>query len=266
VCYNFVKWIAVARTGERSNKTKCPTSIQHVTKATCDNNIIWLTAFPYEGNWETKGSWVYFERDVGSTDRHVDISSELTGFYNLLNCDYTVMSSFSLWVKRQGCEADHSISSTSEVKIDGDILHSPITSSRCDALLNRQLDNFTFSHLPCAICHLLWQNAPKHNNGLSIRLLYSAYVKTSQGNVRSEVFMTLAIKNSVFWDMAPCRSCMNRRFGGTYRPHLHGWEILEEEPAWGGGCYLEDGGNTFPRNVGSHKIYTASHHRRRRSS
>jgi hypothetical protein len=28
-------------------------------------------------------------------------------------------------------------------------------------------------------------------------------------------------KNVVFWDVAPCRSCVNRRFGGTYRLHLH---------------------------------------------
>jgi hypothetical protein len=24
------------------------------------------------------------------------------------------------------------------------------------------------------------------------------------------------MKNAVFWDVAPCRSCVNRRFGGTY--------------------------------------------------
>jgi hypothetical protein len=23
------------------------------------------------------------------------------------------------------------------------------------------------------------------------------------------------VKNAVFWDVAPCRSCVNRRFGGT---------------------------------------------------
>jgi hypothetical protein len=27
-------------------------------------------------------------------------------------------------------------------------------------------------------------------------------------------------KKAVFWDMAPCRHCVNRRFGGTYRLHL----------------------------------------------
>jgi hypothetical protein len=28
------------------------------------------------------------------------------------------------------------------------------------------------------------------------------------------------MKNTVFWDMAPCRYFVNRRFGGTYRLHL----------------------------------------------
>jgi hypothetical protein len=32
-------------------------------------------------------------------------------------------------------------------------------------------------------------------------------------------------KNSVFWDIAPCRSCVNRRFGGTYRLHLQSRRI-----------------------------------------
>jgi hypothetical protein len=30
------------------------------------------------------------------------------------------------------------------------------------------------------------------------------------------------MKNAVFWDVGPCSSCVNRRFGGKYRPHLHG--------------------------------------------
>jgi hypothetical protein len=30
------------------------------------------------------------------------------------------------------------------------------------------------------------------------------------------------MKNSVFWDVAPCRYFVNRRFGGTYRLHLQG--------------------------------------------
>jgi hypothetical protein len=35
------------------------------------------------------------------------------------------------------------------------------------------------------------------------------------------------MKNFVFWDVALCRSCVNRRFGGTYRLHLQGRKIRE---------------------------------------
>jgi hypothetical protein len=38
---------------------------------------------------------------------------------------------------------------------------------------------------------------------------------------------TLFLKNVVFWDVALCRSCVNRRFGGTYRLHLQGRKIRE---------------------------------------
>jgi hypothetical protein len=34
-------------------------------------------------------------------------------------------------------------------------------------------------------------------------------------NVRSEVFTAVTMKNDVFWDVMPCDSCKNRRFGGT---------------------------------------------------
>jgi hypothetical protein len=37
------------------------------------------------------------------------------------------------------------------------------------------------------------------------------------------------MKNAVLWDVAPYRSCVNRRFGGTYRLHLQGRKILEHE-------------------------------------
>jgi hypothetical protein len=49
--------------------------------------------------------------------------------------------------------------------------------------------------------------------------------------VRFEVFTAVTMKNSVFWEVAPCRSCVNRRF-----------------------------------NDGTHKIYTAPHPRRRHTS
>jgi hypothetical protein len=34
-------------------------------------------------------------------------------------------------------------------------------------------------------------------------------------------------RNAVFWDVAPCRSCVNRQFGGTYRLHHQGRKIRE---------------------------------------
>jgi hypothetical protein len=35
-------------------------------------------------------------------------------------------------------------------------------------------------------------------------------------------------KNAVFWDVAPFRSYVNRRFGGTYRLHLQDRIIGEQ--------------------------------------
>jgi hypothetical protein len=39
--------------------------------------------------------------------------------------------------------------------------------------------------------------------------------------------MAVTMKNVVFWDVAPCTSCVNRRLGGTYRLHLQGRKIRE---------------------------------------
>jgi hypothetical protein len=35
------------------------------------------------------------------------------------------------------------------------------------------------------------------------------------------------MKNAVFGDVAPCRYCVKRCFGGTYRLHLQGRRIIE---------------------------------------
>jgi hypothetical protein len=40
--------------------------------------------------------------------------------------------------------------------------------------------------------------------------------------VRFEVFTAVTMKKAVFWDVAPCRYGVNRRFGGTYPFHLQG--------------------------------------------
>jgi hypothetical protein len=33
------------------------------------------------------------------------------------------------------------------------------------------------------------------------------------------------LEECVFWDVAPCSICVNRRFGGMYRHHLQGRKI-----------------------------------------
>jgi hypothetical protein len=76
--------------------------------------------------------------------------------------------------------------------------------------------------------------------------------------VGSEVFTAVTMKNATFWDLAPYRSCVNQRFGGTYILHLQGRKILVR-----GFLYPEEGSATLLRNVGAHKIYTAPHPRRR---
>jgi hypothetical protein len=65
-------------------------------------------------------------------------------------------------------------------------------------------------------------------------------------NIRFEVFTAVTMKNVVFWAVAAA-TCSR-------------WFLAR------GFFYLEDGGVTFLRNVGSHKIYTAPHPRRRHSS
>jgi hypothetical protein len=80
----------------------------------------------------------------------------------------------------------------------------------------------------------------------------------------------VTVKNVVFWDVAPCRSYVNRRFGGTYRLQLRGRKMSERGTSlrrWlHSAVYPEDEGDTFLRNVGSHKMFTAPYIRRRRSS
>jgi hypothetical protein len=63
--------------------------------------------------------------------------------------------------------------------------------------------------------------AQRHISGLqqNIKLFYFF--------VRFEVFTAVTMKNAVFWYVAPCSSCVNRRFGGTYRLNLQSRKIRE---------------------------------------
>jgi hypothetical protein len=53
------------------------------------------------------------------------------------------------------------------------------------------------------------------------------YLQINYFHVRFKIFIAVTMKNAVFWYVAACSSCLNRRFGGTYRLHLQGGKIRE---------------------------------------
>jgi hypothetical protein len=57
-----------------------------------------------------------------------------------------------------------------------------------------------------------------------MRIKFGAYNYTY---VIFEVFTAVTMNNAVFWDVAPCRYCVNRRFGGKYRLNLQGRNTRE---------------------------------------
>jgi hypothetical protein len=40
--------------------------------------------------------------------------------------------------------------------------------------------------------------------------------------LRFEIFSEVTMKNTVFWDVTPCGSCKDQRFGGTYGLYYQG--------------------------------------------
>jgi hypothetical protein len=57
---------------------------------------------------------------------------------------------------------------------------------------------------------------------------YAVYLRQSGFASRYRVSTNIILKKAVFWDVAQCRSGVNRRFGGTYRLHLQDrGDILE---------------------------------------
>jgi hypothetical protein len=66
---------------------------------------------------------------------------------------------------------------------------------------------------------------------LSLPISLFNYAKNFKSNliifVRFEVLTAVTMMNAVFWDVVLCRSCVNWRFGGTYRVYLHGRKIRE---------------------------------------
>jgi hypothetical protein len=53
-------------------------------------------------------------------------------------------------------------------------------------------------------------------------IMQFTHIPNGMNDVRFQIFTAVTMKNAVFWDVMPCGSCRNRRFGGTYRLHLPG--------------------------------------------
>jgi hypothetical protein len=45
----------------------------------------------------------------------------------------------------------------------------------------------------------------------------SAHHPSHDQSISGVTELGLSMKNGVFWDVTPCGSCKNRRFGGTWR-------------------------------------------------
>jgi hypothetical protein len=52
---------------------------------------------------------------------------------------------------------------------------------------------------------------------MSVKPINLCFAAKEKYHVRFEVFTAVTMKIGVFWDVMPCGSCKNRRFGGTWR-------------------------------------------------
>jgi hypothetical protein len=58
----------------------------------------------------------------------------------------------------------------------------------------------------------------------------------------------------IFWEMTPCGSYKNRRFGGSYRLHLQGERDEQVQNETVSSCIDGDSGNTTPSVVEPHGV------------
>jgi hypothetical protein len=84
--------------------------------------------------------------------------------------------------------------------------------------------------LPEPICTLLKED---HMHMHVCTYIFLLKAERASYLVRFEAFTAVTMKNVVFWDVALCRSCVNRRFGGTYRLHLQARKLRERRTGAG---------------------------------
>jgi hypothetical protein len=93
-----------------------------------------------------------------------------------------------------------------------------------------------FSFIRYVYFHETWQEAWHQRRSISNKC-WIAYTTNFLGKSKYPVYCY--IKNAVFWDVAPCRSCVSWRFGGTFRLHLQGRKIRERGSTW---CHIPEDG------------------------
>jgi hypothetical protein len=63
------------------------------------------------------------------------------------------------------------------------------------------------------VCNLFCSRIPQTQFLFNVVLSKLLVYNSSYVHVRFEVFTAVTLKNGVFWDVTPCGSCKNRRFG-----------------------------------------------------
>jgi hypothetical protein len=79
-----------------------------------------------------------------------------------------------------------------------------------DNILNKQTEAISDNTVTCQGGS---RELKRHGFGFGVDLFAQDYNHTDY--VGFEVFTAVIMKNGFFWDVTPCGSCKNRRFGGT---------------------------------------------------
>jgi hypothetical protein len=88
-----------------------------------------------------------------------------------------------------------------------------VRKSNCTILKRLTRDEYSLNYIT---------NVKRHHHNTNIEIWNHVTSETRRVN-------GFHVKNAVFWVVAPCGSCKNRRFGGTFRLHLQVGKTREPE-------------------------------------